>query len=98
MSGRGIVSRRILLPLSLVFTVVLLSQGVVQNLHGNTVATTIDQSTGIPTQAILGGPFASQEAIRQLGSNGGGPYNTNSAHPFENPTGFTDMMDCSRSW
>ena len=84
---------RILLPLSLVFTVVLLSQGVVQNLHGNTVATTIDQSTEITTQAIPGGPFASQEAIKQLGSNGGGPFNTNSAHPFENPTGFTDMME-----
>ncbi|MEY2583094.1 MAG: potassium-transporting ATPase potassium-binding subunit [Ilumatobacteraceae bacterium] len=84
---------RILLPLALVFTVVLLSQGVVQNLHGNTVATTIDQSTQVTTQAIPGGPFASQEAIKQLGSNGGGPYNTNSAHPFENPTGFTDMME-----
>jgi potassium-transporting ATPase potassium-binding subunit len=84
---------RILLPLSLVFTVVLLSQGVVQNFHGNTVATTIDQSTEITSQAIPGGPFASQEAIKQLGSNGGGPYNTNSAHPFENPTGFTDMME-----
>ena len=84
---------RILLPLSLVFTVVLLSQGVVQNLHGNTVATTIDQSTKITTQTIPGGPFASQEAIKQLGSNGGGPFNTNSAHPFENPTGFTDMME-----
>jgi potassium-transporting ATPase potassium-binding subunit len=84
---------RILLPLSLVFTVVLLSQGVVQNMHGNTVATTIDQSTDITTQAIPGGPFASQEAIKQLGTNGGGPYNTNSAHPFENPTGFTDMME-----
>ncbi len=84
---------RILLPLSLVFTVVLLSQGVVQNLHGNTVATTIDQSTEIATQAIPGGQIASQEAIKQLGSNGGGPYNANSAHPFENPTGFTDMME-----
>ena len=84
---------RILLPMAMVFTVVLLSQGVVQNLHGNTVATTIDQSTTISTQAIPGGQIASQEAIKQLGSNGGGPYNANSAHPFENPTGFTDMME-----
>ena len=84
---------RILLPLSLVFTVVLLSQGVVQNLHGNTVATTIDQSTQITTQAIPGGPVASQIAIKQLGTNGGGFYNANSAHPFENPNGFTDMME-----
>ncbi len=83
---------RILLPLAMVFTVVLLSQGVVQNLHGNTIATTIDQSTTITTQAIPGGQIASQEAIKQIGSNGGGPYNTNAAHPFENPTGFTDMM------
>ena len=52
---------RILLPLAMVFTVVLLSQGVVQNLHGNTVATTIDQSTTITTQAIPGGQIASQE-------------------------------------
>ncbi|HEY0517910.1 MAG TPA: potassium-transporting ATPase subunit KdpA, partial [Ilumatobacteraceae bacterium] len=84
---------RILLPLAMVFTVVLLSQGVVQNLHGNTAATTIDQTTHITTQAIPGGPIASQEAIKQIGSNGGGPYNANSAHPFENPTGFTDMME-----
>ena len=77
---------RILLPLALVFTVVLMSQGVVQNLHGNTVATTIDQSTDVTTQAIPGGPFASQDAIKQLGTNGGGSYNANSAHPFENPT------------
>jgi K+-transporting ATPase ATPase A chain len=84
---------RILLPLSLVFTVILLSQGVVQNVHGNTTATTIDQSTEITTQAIPGGQIASQEAIKQLGSNGGGPYNTNSAHPFENPTGITDVME-----
>ena len=84
---------RILLPLALVFGVVLMSQGVVQNLHGHTIATTIDQSTKITTQAIPGGQIASQEAIKQLATNGGGPYNTNSAHPFENPTGFSDMME-----
>ncbi|MEY2444942.1 MAG: potassium-transporting ATPase potassium-binding subunit, partial [Ilumatobacteraceae bacterium] len=84
---------RILLPLALVFTVVLLSQGVVENLHGNTVATTVDQSNDVTTQAIPGGPVASQIAIKQLGTNGGGFYNANSAHPFENPTGFTDMME-----
>ncbi|MGZ4792175.1 MAG: potassium-transporting ATPase subunit KdpA [Ilumatobacteraceae bacterium] len=84
---------RILLPIALVFGVVLMSQGVVQNLHGNTVATTIDQSTKITTQVIPGGQIASQESIKQLATNGGGPYNTNSAHPFENPTGFSDMME-----
>lgn len=64
-----------------------------QNLHGNAVATTIDQSTDVTSQAIPGGQIASQAAIKQFGSNGGGPYNANSAHPFENPTGFTDMME-----
>jgi potassium-transporting ATPase potassium-binding subunit len=84
---------RILVPLALVFTVVLLSQGVVENLHGNTVATVVDKTDDVTTQAIPGGPVASQIAIKQLGTNGGGFYNTNSAHPFENPTGFTDMME-----
>ena len=84
---------RILLPIALVFGVVLMSQGVVQNLHGNTTVTTIDQSTGTASQAIPGGQIASQEAIKQIATNGGGPLNANSAHPFENPNGFTDMME-----
>jgi K+-transporting ATPase ATPase A chain len=84
---------RILIPIALVFTVVLISQGVVQNLHGNTVATTVDQSGEITSQAIPGGPFASQEAIKELGTNGGGPYNANSAHPFENPNPLTDILE-----
>jgi len=84
---------RILLPLALVFTVVLISQGAIQNLHGFTTATTVDQTTGVATQSIPGGPFASQEAIKELGTNGGGPFNANSAHPFENPNGFTDLLE-----
>ena len=84
---------RILLPLSLVFAVVLMSQGVVQNFDGHTVATTIDQSTGVDEQLIPGGPVASQEAIKELGTNGGGYYNANSAHPFESPNGFTNIME-----
>ena len=89
---------RILLPMSMVFAVLLMSQGVIQNLKGNTVAVAVDQSaataaTGAVTQQIPGGPVASQEAIKQLGSNGGGFYNANSAHPFENPTGWSDMME-----
>ncbi|MCU1368407.1 MAG: kdpA, partial [Ilumatobacteraceae bacterium] len=89
---------RILLPLSLLFAVVLMSQGVVQNLHGNTVAVALDQSaattaTGPATQLIPGGPVASQEAIKQLGTNGGGFYNANSAHPFENPNGWSDLFE-----
>ena len=84
---------RILVPLALVFTVVLISQGAIQNFHGNTVATTVDQSNEVTTQAIPGGPFASQEAIKDLGTNGGGPLNVNSAHPFENPNGSTDVLE-----
>jgi K+-transporting ATPase ATPase A chain len=88
---RGVV--RILLPLSLAAAVVLMSQGVVQNFNGHTVAATIDASSGISEQAIPGGPVASQEAIKELGTNGGGYYNANSAHPFESPNGFTNFME-----
>ena len=84
---------RILLPLSLVAAVVLMSQGVVQNLNGNTTATTIDTSSEVVEQQIPGGPVASQEAIKELGTNGGGYYNANSSHPFENTNGFTDFME-----
>ena len=60
-----------------------------QNFQGFTEATTVAGAT----QQIPGGPIASQEAIKELGTNGGGPYNANSAHPFENPTGFTDLVE-----
>jgi potassium-transporting ATPase potassium-binding subunit len=80
---------RVLLPLSLVFAVVLIAAGVVQNLNGFTDVTTI---TGA-TQSIPGGPVASQEAIKELGTNGGGFFNANSAHPFENPTPFTNIVE-----
>ena len=80
---------RVLLPLSVVLALVLVSQGVVQNLHGFTPAHTVAGAV----QAIPGGPVASQEAIKELGTNGGGPYNANSAHPFENPTGFTNLLE-----
>ncbi|HRA86270.1 MAG: potassium-transporting ATPase subunit KdpA [Ilumatobacteraceae bacterium] len=83
---------RILLPLSLVAAVVLMSQGVVQNLNGNTTATTIDTSSEVVEQQIPGGPVASQEAIKELGTNGGGYYNANSSHPFENTNGFTNFL------
>jgi len=84
---------RILLPLSLVFAVVLMSQGVIQNFRGNTVVATVDTSNSTPTQIIPGGPVASQEAIKMLGTNGGGFYNANSAHPFENPNPFSDWLE-----
>jgi K+-transporting ATPase ATPase A chain len=82
---------RILLPMALVFAVVLVSQGVVQNFDGFTEATTVDRSAGT-TQSIPGGPIASQEAIKELGTNGGGPLNANSSHPFENPNGVTNFL------
>jgi K+-transporting ATPase ATPase A chain len=81
---------RILLPLSFVVALVLVSQGVVQNLHGFTPAATVEAGT---EQLIPGGPVASQIAIKQLGTNGGGFYNVNSAHPFENSTPFSDFVE-----
>ena len=79
---------RILLPLAFVFAIVLLISGVVQNLAGDTELTTLAGAT----QTIPGGPVASQEAIKELGTNGGGFYNANSAHPFENPNGLTNLV------
>ena len=81
---------RILLPLSVAVAVVLISQGVIQNLHGFTPATTVD---GAARQLVPGGPVASQVAIKQLGTNGGGFFNVNSAHPFENPGGFSNLVE-----
>ena len=79
---------RILLPLSIAFALVLVSQGVVQNFHAaKTVATVAGQKQTIP-----GGPIASQEAIKEVGQNGGGPYNANSSHPFENPNPITNIL------
>ncbi len=80
---------RVLLPLAIIAALVLASQGAVQNLHGFTSVETVQ---GV-AQSIPGGPIASQEAIKELGTNGGGPYNANSAHPFENPTGFTNAFE-----
>jgi K+-transporting ATPase ATPase A chain len=80
---------RILLPMAIVFTLVLVSQGAIQNFHKAEVATTV---TG-QTQTIPGGPIASQEAIKEIGENGGGPFNANSAHPFENPNPITNLLE-----
>jgi K+-transporting ATPase ATPase A chain len=79
---------RVLVPISLVFALLFVSQGVIQNLHGFTEGTTLEGAT----QVIAGGPFASQEAIKALGTNGGGPLNANSAHPFENPNGVVNLL------
>jgi K+-transporting ATPase ATPase A chain len=96
----------ILLPMSTVLALVLVSQGVIQNLRPYTTAqvlqpqtqTAIGQdgksiTTTIRTQTIAQGPVASQEAIKMLGTNGGGFFNTNSAHPFENPTAFSNLLE-----
>ncbi len=80
---------RVLLPLATVFAVVLLVNGVVQNFDGSTTVATLSGGT----QSIPGGPVASQEAIKELGTNGGGFFNANSAHPFENPNGFTNLLE-----
>ncbi|THE08034.1 potassium-transporting ATPase subunit KdpA [Microbacterium oleivorans] len=80
---------RLLLPLSVVAAIVLLAGGVIQNVVGFTDVTTV---TGA-AQSIPGGPVASQEAIKLLGTNGGGFFNANSAHPFENPTGWTNLFE-----
>ena len=80
---------RVLLPLCVVAAVVLIAGGAIQNLHTNHMASTL---TGAH-QAVTGGPVASQEAIKDLGTNGGGFYNVNSAHPFENPTSWTNWLE-----
>jgi K+-transporting ATPase ATPase A chain len=79
----------VLLPLSLVSAIVLLSQGVIQNFHPTTELTTVEGKV----QKIPQGPVASQEAIKELGTNGGGFFNANSAHPYENPTPFTNLLE-----
>ncbi|WP_380166369.1 potassium-transporting ATPase subunit KdpA [Jannaschia sp. R86511] len=80
---------RILLPFAFVAAVVLVLGGAVQNFAGAQEVTTL---TG-GTQSVVGGPIASQEAIKDLGTNGGGFFNANSAHPFENPTPWTNLLE-----
>jgi len=80
---------RVLLPMSIVFTLVLVSQGAIQNFHAARTVTTVEGAK----QTIPGGPIASQEAIKEIGENGGGPFNANSAHPFENPNGLTNILE-----
>ncbi|MGA7157886.1 MAG: potassium-transporting ATPase subunit KdpA [Acidobacteriaceae bacterium] len=95
----------ILLPISIVFALALTSQGVIQNLHPYTTATLVQPqtitttgadgkptTTTVTTQSIAQGPVASQEAIKMLGTNGGGFFNANSAHPFENPTPLSNFL------
>ncbi|PRY20592.1 potassium-transporting ATPase subunit KdpA [Pseudosporangium ferrugineum] len=82
------ITLRILLPLSVLAALVFMAAGMVQNLSGGTDVTTL---TGA-TQHLTGGPVASQEAIKEIGTNGGGFYNVNAAHPFENPAAWTNWL------
>lgn len=79
----------VLLPLSFVGALFLCSQGVIQNLKPYTSVTTVEGAK----QTIAQGPVASQEAIKELGTNGGGFFNANSSHPFENPSPLTNMFE-----
>ena len=78
----------VLLPLALIFAVFLISQGVIQNLAAAQDVTTLEKTT----QTLAMGPVASQEAIKMIGTNGGGFFNANSAHPFENPTPLSNFF------
>ncbi|SDD05240.1 potassium-transporting ATPase subunit KdpA [Auraticoccus monumenti] len=82
------ITGRVLLPLSLLVAVLMVLGGVIQNLDGPRVVETLAGGT----QSVPGGPVASQEAIKQLGTNGGGFFNANSAHPFENPDAGTNLL------
>ncbi|MFL5267734.1 MAG: potassium-transporting ATPase subunit KdpA [Stellaceae bacterium] len=79
----------VLLPISVILTLALVLQGVPQNLSAYVDATTLEGTK----QTIAQGPVASQEAIKELGTNGGGFFNTNSAHPYENPTPLTNFIE-----
>ena len=94
-----------LLPICLVYALALVSQGVVQNFKPYDTATLLEvqhvtatgtdgkpATTTVTTQTIAQGPVASQEAIKMLGTNGGGFFNANSAHPFENPTPLSNLL------
>ncbi|MFF1823784.1 potassium-transporting ATPase subunit KdpA [Kribbella sp. NPDC058245] len=80
---------RVLLPIAIVGTLALVALGVVQNFSGGHEVTSVVGQT----QTIPGGPVASQEVIKELGTNGGGYYNANSGHPFENPNGLSNLFE-----
>ncbi len=85
----------LLLPLSLVFALFLVSQGMIQNFHDFTTATPVEMKAGVDgaaPQVIAQGPMASQVAIKMIGTNGGGFTNANAAHPYENPTPLSNFL------
>jgi len=79
----------VLVPFCIVGALILISQGVIQNLHPYTIARTLEGSR----QVIAQGPVASQEIIKEFGTNGGGFFNANSSHPYENPTPLTNLIE-----
>ncbi|MBL8206311.1 MAG: potassium-transporting ATPase subunit KdpA [Blastocatellia bacterium] len=83
----------VLLPFCLVGALLLVSQGVVQNFKPYDTAKLIDPQGQVTEQVIAQGPVASQEAIKMWGTNGGGFFNANSSHPFENPTPFSNLLE-----
>lgn len=92
---------RVLLPISIVYSIALVSQGVIQNFRSYDIVQLLEpqkvtrsdgSTTTVTTQTIAQGPVASQEAIKMLGTNGGGLFNANSAHPFENPTPLSNFV------
>ncbi|MGB7212953.1 MAG: potassium-transporting ATPase subunit KdpA [Gemmatimonadales bacterium] len=83
----------LLLPLATLLALLLVSQGVVQSWSGPRIVPRVAATPDAPTQTIALGPVASQEAIKELGTNGGGFFNANSAHPFENPTPLSDLFE-----
>jgi K+-transporting ATPase ATPase A chain len=83
------VTIRLLIPFSVIGGIILMATGVIDNFNLTTAVHTL--SGGM--QSIVGGPVASQEVIKELGNNGGGFFNANSAHPFENPNGFSDWFE-----
>ena len=83
------ISLRILLPISVIFAIVFVGAGMIQNFHDYTTVHTIAGGT----QTIPGGPYASQEVIKELGTNGGGSFNANSSFPWENPNPWTNWLE-----
>jgi K+-transporting ATPase ATPase A chain len=80
---------RVLLPISVIGAIILMATGVIDNFNATHVISTLSGGQ----QTMVGGPVASQEVIKELGNNGGGFFNANSAHPFENPNGFSDWFE-----
>ncbi|HEY7008388.1 MAG TPA: potassium-transporting ATPase subunit KdpA [Jatrophihabitantaceae bacterium] len=80
---------RVLLPISVIVAIVFVGAGMIQNFHHYVTVQTLAGTS----QTIPGGPFASQEVIKELGTNGGGPFNANSAFPWENPTAWTNWLE-----